>query len=192
MRRVALALALSVACAASAAELRPAAEFASIADPAQRSAALFGEAGKVLTHPRCLNCHPATDRPTQGEDMHPHQPWVRRGDDGLGAVGLRCGTCHQEANYEPARVPGNPKWQLAPASMAWQGKSLAAICAQIKDPERNGGRSLEEIVHHMAEDELVGWGWDPGDHRTPAPGTQKSFGELIKAWADTGAHCPAG
>jgi hypothetical protein len=32
------------------------------------------------------------------------------------------------------------------------------ICEQIKDPKRNGGKSLEEFVHHMAEDSLVGWG----------------------------------
>jgi hypothetical protein len=28
-------------------------------DQASRSIALFREAGKVLQHPRCLNCHPA-------------------------------------------------------------------------------------------------------------------------------------
>ena len=46
--------------------------------------------------------------------------------------------------------------------MAWVGKSLGEICEQIKDPERNGGKSMEELVHHMAEDSLVGWGWHPG------------------------------
>jgi hypothetical protein len=43
----------------------------------------------------------------------------------------------------------------------------------------------------MAEDSLVGWGWLPGTGRQPAPGTQKEFGELIKAWVETGAACPA-
>ena len=28
---------------------------------------LFTELGKVLTHPRCVNCHPAGDRPRQGD-----------------------------------------------------------------------------------------------------------------------------
>jgi hypothetical protein len=76
--------------------------------------------------------------------------------------------------------------------MAWQGKSLSEICQQIKDPARNGGRSMADLVHHMAENELVGWGWSPGAGRTPAPGSQQVFGELIKAWVDTGAVCPAG
>jgi hypothetical protein len=51
---------------------------------------------------------------------------------------------------------------------------------------------MAALVKHMAEDDLVGWGWHPGAGRTPAPGTQKQFGELIKAWADAGAGCPQG
>jgi hypothetical protein len=43
-----------------------------------------------------------------------------------------------------------------------QGKTLAEICAQIKDPARNGGRSLEELVHHIGTDTLVGWAWAAG------------------------------
>ncbi|WP_157217745.1 Isoquinoline 1-oxidoreductase subunit [Flavisphingomonas formosensis] len=171
--------------------LQPVSAFATIKDPKARSVALFTEAGKVIQHPRCLNCHPATERPTQTDAMRPHEPLVVRGDGGIGAAGLRCITCHHNANFDPAGVPGNPKWALAPPEMAWQGKSLGDICRQIKDPARNGGRSMAELVHHMAEDELVGWGWHPGGKRTPAPGTQAEFGALIKAWADSGANCPA-
>jgi hypothetical protein len=68
---------------------------------------------------------------------------------------------------------------------------LAAICEQIKDPARNGSRTLGQLHEHMAEDGLVGWGWQPGTGRTPAPGSQKELGELVQAWIDTGAHCPA-
>jgi len=171
--------------------LKPLAAFSTIKDPKARSVALFAEAGKVIQHPRCLNCHPATERPTQTDAMRPHEPLVVRGDGGIGAAGLRCITCHHNANFDPAGVPGNPKWALAPPEMAWQGKSLGDICRQIKDTNRNGGRSMAELVHHMAEDELVGWGWHPGGKRTPAPGTQAEFGALIKAWADSGAYCPA-
>ncbi|CAM4524057.1 hypothetical protein MYXA107069_27225 [Myxococcus xanthus] len=45
--------------------------------------------------------------------------------------------------------------------------------------------------HHMAEDVLVGWGWDPGPGLEPVPGTQRALGELIRAWIDTGAACPS-
>jgi hypothetical protein len=172
-------------------ELRPALSFAGIADPRARSIALFEEAGKVLTHPRCVNCHPASDRPLQTDRMRPHEPLVVRGADGHGAPGMACTTCHGGANYDPARVPGHPQWHLAPASMAWEARSLGQICAQIKDPARNGGKDMAALLHHMAEDSLVGWAWSPGTGRTPAPGTQADFGGLLRAWADAGAHCPA-
>jgi hypothetical protein len=171
--------------------LQPAASFAGIADEKERSLALFAEAGKVITHPRCMNCHPASDRPLQGDDSHPHQPLVVRAETGMGAPGMHCTTCHGPTNFDPGRVPGHPLWHLAPIEMAWVGKSLGEICEQIKDPQRNGGKSMDELIHHMAEDSLVGWGWHPGAGRTPAPGTQKEFGELIKAWAASGAACPA-
>jgi hypothetical protein len=163
--------------------------FAGIGDPKARSAALFIEAGKVLRHPRCLNCHPDGDRPSQG-DGYPHQPPVQRGDDGHGVSAMRCATCHQKANFDPVGIPGHPEWHLAPRSMAWQHKSLADICMQLKDTSRNGGRTLDQIMKHAARDSLVGWAWKPGVGREPAPGNQASFGALMQAWADAGAACP--
>lgn len=177
---------------AQAGDLRAPASFNAIKNKRARSVALFEEAGKVIESPRCMNCHPAGDRPTQTDAMRPHIPWVVRGPDGFGAeAGLRCGTCHHGANFDPAGVPGNPEWHLAPAEMAWQGKTLGQICVQIKDPKRNGGKDMKALIDHMANDGLVGWGWHPGAKRTPAPGTQKEFGALIKAWVETGAYCPS-
>ena len=62
---------------------------------------------------------------------------------------------------------------------------------QIKDPARNGGRSFDQLLEHLATDSLVGWAWAPGYGREPAPGTQKEFGALIDAWMKTGAVCPS-
>jgi len=183
-------LALPAARAQTAA-LKSPADFAGIADPAERSRALFAEAGKVIQSPRCQNCHPVGQRPSQGDDMHPHLPLVVRGKDDHGAIEMRCATCHQLANFQPAGVPGAPQWHVAPAQMAWQGKSLGAICEQIKDPARNGKRTLAQIHDHMAYDKLVGWAWHPGGTRTAAPGTQAQFGALLDAWIKTGAACPA-
>lgn len=175
--------------------LKRVSEFSRIADPAARSAALFVEAGRVLTHPRCSNCHPPDDTPRQGLEQRIHVPPVSGGDSGHGTPGLPCVSCHRATNVATVgatvqSIPGNPKWALAPVEMAWVGKSLGAICAQLKDPQRNGGKSLAEIQHHAAEDVLVGWGWNPGPGLEPVPGSQKQFGELIQAWIDTGAHCP--
>ena len=170
--------------------LRSPASFDSIADPAARSRALFTEAGKVILHARCMNCHPAGEQPSQGDALSPHLPAVVRGADGHGAIGLRCDTCHQAENYAPSGVPGDPHWALAPLEMAWQGRTLGAICEQIKDPARNGNRSLEDLVHHIGTDTLVGWAWAPGFGRQPAPGTQKEAGALVDAWVKSGAACP--
>jgi hypothetical protein len=191
MAIIAVGMAVSAAPPDPAKTLKPLEAFATISDEKERSLALFHEAGKVITHARCMNCHPAGDRPAQGDDRHPHMPLVVRGEDNFGAVGMRCTTCHGPTNFDPAGVPGHPEWHVAPIEMAWVGKSLGQICEQIKDPKRNGGKSMAELIHHMAEDSLVGWGWHPGVGREPVPGTQKDFGALFKAWVDTGAACPA-
>ena len=164
--------------------------FAAIADTAARSAALFAEVGKVLTNPRCVNCHPVGDRPHQGDLARLHQPPVARGEDGFGLPAMRCPICHQNANFDPGRVPGAPGWHLAPIEMGWEGKTAAEICAQIKDPERNGGRSLDDLVHHFETEHLVSWAWAPGHDRRPPPGTQQEVVALIAAWVKTGAVCP--
>jgi hypothetical protein len=172
-------------------ELRSVASFASIPDTQTRSIALFQEAAKVLHHPRCTNCHPVGERPTQGDDKQPHQPLVVRGQKGRGAPGMACTTCHGKANYDPAGVPGDGHWQLAPQSMGWEGRTVGELCNQLKDPKLTGGRDLAAILKHLVTDTLVLWAWKPGPGRTPAPGTNQEFAALMKAWVDTGAHCPA-
>ena len=168
--------------------LQPLSAFADITDDTQRARALFAEIGKVIQHPRCVNCHPRTERPLQGEDGALHQPLVVRGAGGMGAAGMVCITCHNAENFR--NVPGHPRWHLAPAEMAWEGKSLTEICDQIKDRERNGGKTLAELGEHMATDTLVAYGWRPPAHLEPAPGDQQRFGQLFHTWLEAGAHCP--
>jgi len=197
MTGCAVALALSAALAQSAPPSQPLkspSEFQSIADPATRSRAIFAEIGKVLTHPRCMNCHPAGEHPLQGADHHEHKPVVWRND--TGNYGTPCGECHTEQNValrEAASyqsIPGHPRWGTAPLSMAWEGKSIGDICRQLKDTARNGGRDLALLQEHVAKDDLVAWGWNPGPGREPAPGSQQAAGELVQAWIDSGAECP--
>ena len=170
-------------------ELRSVRDFDVIGDRTTRSRALFAEMARVLTHPRCINCHPSGDTPHQ-RAMELHDPPVVRGPTDRGVAGMECTTCHQDHNQELTRVPGAPKWHLAPIELAWVGKSESSICNQIKDPKRNGGKTLAQLVDHNAHDPLVAWGWSPGADREPAPGTQAQFGELTAAWIQTGAECP--
>lgn len=173
--------------------LTPAA-FADISGDEERAAALFGEISKVLLHPRCANCHPKTGGPTQGDDMRPHEPPVVR-EAGMGAAGMECFTCHGAENVEFASmqgsIPGAQPWHLPPESMGWQGATPAELCIQVKDPDRNGDRSLEDLVEHNSTDHLVNWAWNPGEGRTPAPGDQATLGALTAAWVEAGAHCPS-
>ena len=175
---------------APAGELRAVADFAAITDRDERAAALFTEASRVLLHPRCTNCHPNGDTPLQDDRGFAHDPPVTRGPTNDGVVGMECTSCHQDRNLELGRVPGAKGWHLAPLSMACVGKSPTHICEQLKDPERNGKRSIEQIVEHTEKDALIAWGWAPGHGRTTPPGNQAAFGALMRAWKTDGAACP--
>jgi hypothetical protein len=171
-------------------QLRPVAAFSSLPEGSEQSRALFAEAARVLLHPRCVNCHMDGDWPGQGDASAQHEPPVARGPEDKGVVGMQCDSCHQDRNLALARVPGAPNWHLAPLGMAWIHKSPRELCEQLQDRTRNGKRSLEQIVEHSGHDALVGWGWEPGADREPAPGTQEQFGALMAAWVQTGAECP--
>ena len=179
---------------APAATLKSPSDFSSISNASDRSRALFAEIGKLLTHPRCLNCHPAGDHPLQGADHREHMPPVWRGD--TGHLATDCSGCHTDHNmtlHETASyqsIPGHSRWAVAPIAMAWENKSIGDICRQIKDVNLNGGRDLAQLQDHIAADDLVGWAWNPGEGREPAPGSQQQAGQLVKAWIDTGAECP--
>ncbi len=152
---------------------------------------------KVFSHPRCSNCHTADDHPrwvdAKTGAVKFHGMNVKRGSDesGFGNPGLRCTTCHANSNgVRKGTPPGAPNWHLAPVEMVWFEQSSAQICAQIKDPARNGGRTLEAVADHVLKDPLVAWGWAPGADREPAPGSAQETFDALKRWAEAGAPCP--
>jgi hypothetical protein len=155
----------------------------------------FMEMHGVLTHPRCLNCHPKGDSPKQGDAARFHVPPMTRGPRDRGPSGMDCAACHQSKNFAASGVPGARGWHLAPLSMAWENKTPGEICRQILDRRRNGNKSLAEIVTHLTEDELVAWGWNPGTEvtgtaRQPVPIPKTEFNRIVYAWASAGAVCP--
>ena len=155
--------------------------------------AAFNRAWPVFASPRCRNCHPSGDAPLQGDDGHVHIQDVKRGADGKGVYGMKCSTCHQAANLPGANMPpGNPKWSLPPANMKMviQGETAGQFCRQLKDPAKNGHRTLAQIMEHVSSDDLVGWGWNPGDGRTLPPLSRPEFVAAMKTWVDNGAACP--
>ena len=84
------ALLILIACLAWSSTLSPA------QGTSQQAASITHEAGlaawqqvySVLTTPRCINCHTATNYPQQGDDRHRHLFNVVRGPGGKGVPGL--------------------------------------------------------------------------------------------------------
>ncbi len=136
---------------------------------------------RVMTHPRCLNCHSAGVSPTQGDDRHPHVPGVTAGTD--------CSQCHGDSNgTAPGSPPGAPGWRKAP--FPFVNKSKAQLCQQIKTPAQNGGRTLDQLRHHVSEDRLIMWAWSPGPGRSTPPGNWEAFTKIFAGWRNMGAACP--
>lgn len=157
----------------------------------EASAAAFSEVARVLRHPRCLNCHPAGDRPRVGDEARVHGMNVQRGEDDRGRIGQRCAACHRDENQKLARVPGAPHWHLAPRSMGWEGLDDHDLAETLRDRAKNGDRSLEELREHMAHDPLVLWGWAPGPGRSSIPVSHERFLQQLDQWIEGGAASPA-
>ena len=149
----------------------------------------------VLTHQRCMNCHPTDNIPKQGDDRHPHYFGIARGDDNMGFEATNCNTCHQSENNEYSGVPGAPHWSLAPASTGWQGLSRTELAERLLDREMNGNRNHEELIEHMTEDALVLWAWKPGVdpnglQRELPPVSKEEFKKAVEDWFNAGAIIP--
>jgi cytochrome c5 len=153
----------------------------------------------VLTHPRCINCHTATNYPQQGDDRHRHFANVVRGPDGKGVPGLNCATCHQESNASTG-VPGGHEWHLAPLSMAWQDSndkalSSAMICRAITNRSKNHNLDGPGLLKHHEEEPLVLWAWQPGrrldgSERPLPPLSHTEFVTATRRWVEAGTPCP--
>lgn len=156
--------------------------------------ALFAPILSVLEHPRCRNCHVADGIPRQYDASLPHGQNVRGGADGRGVPGLTCNSCHGTRNAPVAlgafAPPGAPNWHLAPASMVWVDQSASDICARLRDPASNGGKSPDALLRHFAEDPLVAWGWDPGPGRSVPPLSQIETTQVVQRWIEAGMPCP--
>lgn len=150
----------------------------------------------VLTHKRCVNCHPNDNIPKQGEDSHPHYFGMERGNNNVGFEATNCKTCHQAENNNYSGVPGDPEWSLAPASMMWEGLDRYEIAESMLDPKRNGGRTNNETMHHLTEHALVLWAWNPGVNadgipREKPPVPLDEYIKVTKQWFKDGAVIPA-
>jgi mono/diheme cytochrome c family protein len=152
----------------------------------------FMQVYKVLMSPRCMNCHPAGNKPLQGDDSHVHIMNVQRGKDGKGVYALKCSNCHQPENTAGLHTPpGNPKWQLPPADMkmVFQGRTAHQLALQIMDYSQNGHKNKEQLLEH-ARDTLVKAGWNMGQGRTQPPLSYNDFVSAWDTWINKGGYAP--
>lgn len=162
-----------------------------------KAVSAFETVRQVLQHPRCQNCHIPGNAPLQYDQGLPHAMNVKRGADGNGTVGMKCSSCHQTSNlpaeYGLRAPPGAPNWHLPPENMkmVFIGLSSPELCRVLKDPKRNGGKTPAQLVHHVAEDALVLWGWQPGGNRAPVSVPHGEFVDAFKLWVAGGMPCPA-
>lgn len=158
---------------------------------------------EVVTHPRCINCHVGPDNiPLQqlapDQPSQPHIMAVNAGPSRIGAEGLSCKTCHTTST-RPNTVPNaaphtGMDWKLAPVEFQWVEKTSDEICAQMRDPARNGGRDAESLIEHITHDaEVIGfitWGFNPGARREAAPGGMQAHLMDMAVWTAAGMPCP--
>lgn len=158
---------------------------------------------EIASHPRCANCHVGADNlpmwsgPSYGKARR-HGMNINAGPSRIGAETLACSTCHTTLTKPDPRanaIPHAPpkvamSWQLAPVEAAWFGKSSAYICRQLKDPERNGDRSIRDIAAHLDHDLILHWAWQPGGNRQPAPYSLQDAMDFLMKWAAAGTPCP--
>ena len=161
---------------------------------AAKGEAAFSKVYEVLQHPRCMNCHPVGNAPLQTDQSIPHAMNISRASND---AGLECAACHKEQNSEQVGVPGGPPgaphWQLPAREMplVFEGRSLVQLCAQLKDPARNGNKTLAQLLEHVSHDALVLWGWNPGGDRTVPPVPHAEFVAAFKIWVDSNGSCPS-
>lgn len=165
--------------------------------------AAFERIYEVASHPRCANCHVGKDNipmwsgPSYGR-TRPHGMNINAGESRIGAETVMCSTCHRTTGTLDSAPHAPPHfgidWQLAPVEFEWFGKSRAEICAQLTDPERNGGRDWEGLVDHLLDDAAhrgpVLWGWTPGGTREPAPYSLQAHVDDMAIWGVAGQPCP--
>jgi len=152
-----------------------------------------------VSHPRCSNCHVGADNRPMGSGpsygrTRVHGMNVNAGESRIGAEYVPCQACHayreEGANDAPHMAPQVAMdWRLAPVEAEWFNKTSDEICAQLRDPGRNGGRTFEDLAAHLDHDLILHWAWTPGGGREPAPYSLQEHVNDVLTWGVAGLPC---
>jgi isoquinoline 1-oxidoreductase subunit beta len=163
----------------------------------------------VASHPRCVNCHGILKNgehvPTVGNGpvLQPHPMRITSVYPNLGGD---CITCHQKENIPLVGAPPGAAnnlmkdflWQMPPTTMILKlniGKK--ELCEIWTNPQKNAGKNgdrggvsspealakmRKEFMHHVSDDPLVHWAFQPGIGRTAAPGSREQLISAMDSW----------
>jgi hypothetical protein len=158
---------------------------------------------EVVSHPRCANCHTGPSDVPMWSGLsygaaRPHGMNIRAGESRIGAEFMPCQACHttaaevrEDANATPHAAPRvAASWQLAPVEAWWFGRTSPQICAQLRDPDQNGGRDFVALAEHLGHDVILHWAWNPGGNREPAPYSLQEHVDDLLIWGVAGMPCP--
>jgi hypothetical protein len=160
--------------------------------------AAWDRAYEVTSHPRCSNCHvgpenrPMWSGPAYGKTRQ-HGMNINAGESRIGAETIQCSTCHAYREGVNEMPHGAPQvamnWRLPPVEAEWFGKSSDEICNQLRDPARNGGRTMIELAEHLNHDLILHWAWNPGGGRESAPYSLQEHIDDLLEWGVAGFPC---
>ena len=155
---------------------------------------------KVATHPRCMNCHGQIVNevhvPTVGDSLKPHPMNIT---SKIPELGMDCTGCHQKQNLPGKHMPPGAAnnlmptflWHMPQESMILsKDMSQQDLCELWTDNVKNKNRgSLDDLVklrkefmHHVEADPLIHWTFNPGNGRTPAPGSREKLVGAMDVW----------
>jgi len=168
--------------------------------PADRSPRdLRPRSASLLTHPRCMNCHPAGEHPPAGRRpsraqargmAQRHRQFRPRP---CGGMPHRTQTCPCMRPRLTRAFPAIPRWGVG-AAVDGLGRARG-IGGHLPTAERHRtqrpARDLALLQEHIAKDDLGGHGaGPPAPAAKQRPARRKPPGQLVQAWIDSGAECP--
>ena len=167
--------------------------FQNIGDPAQRSRAHLRRDRKGAD-PSALHELPSCRRPAAAGRRSPSSISRRPGARTcLRRQLARPATPIANFTLHDARVISRASPAIRAGSSRrcrWPGKASrsARFAGRSRTRTRNGGRDLALLQEHIAKDDLVAWGWNPGAGREPAPGSQELAGQTGRRPGSTAAR----
>lgn len=152
----------------------------------------------VASHPRCTNCHVGAQDAPMWEGLSygagaRHGMNIQAGESRIGAESIPCRACHVTSDRANTRAHAAPHileaWRLPPVELDWLDETSADLCGALRDPDRNDGFEIADLVAHVQSSPFVAWGFTPGAGRSAPAGNVESLAQDIAAWGEAGAPC---